>query len=722
MDSVEKQLRQISDFDTMKGLPLGFYLVTDSGKLVDANRRCRGILGLPTDGDLVDSILQFYVNPTDRESLCKEADRADAMAPFLEEREIRFKVGNRHIWVSDTCRTVREPKSGLKLGYVGYLCDVNQRVVLRELFDQVPAALYRVDENGRILFVNDYAARILGFDSLQDIQGTSVFDLYDDPLEEEELVAQLLKKGSVHDKVVTLVKRDGEKIRMQVSARLLKEGEEVVGREGVMWDVTAEATYREILDQVPVGTYVVKMDGDNEIISACNHAFAVILGYSSDTEVKKVDIRSHYVNPEDHEEFLKALIATHGDSKPLVGHKIDAVKADGEPVTLEVSARCLTGASGQVVGRVGVIRDMSDEIALWDIRNDVGRTLHQYTSLLMMAKLTLNPLERLVLRDKLLADAGQSSDRLYALFVQLTDRWMEQMEAVISSHETSRTASMALSTEDVRRLQYELEIQKRHILKNPKPRHRMVVVRDSAAEIVETLAPKARNETLFGLELALYQAATELEALCCIMSTMILKEHLLEMEHQVRALRDYIISQTVVVEEYTSKRIDELVDQAIDNVQEYASYRKVEITFAGVSEAGRVKVRERAVVRAIANLLHNAVKYSWSKRYEKPVVRVRSYLEGSCVCVDCENFGVPITKEEIEQESVFDIGYRGIHSGDRGRMGTGMGCGDSRQVARRHGGDVVLKSVEIRSTVRRRGQEIRPHLTTATIRLPRQRE
>jgi signal transduction histidine kinase len=62
------------------------------------------------------------------------------------------------------------------------------------------------------------------------------------------------------------------------------------------------------------------------------------------------------------------------------------------------------------------------------------------------------------------------------------------------------------------------------------------------------------------------------------------------------------------------------------------------------------------------------------------------------VNIEFENWGVPIKKEEIEQHLIFKVGYRGRLSGDRGRVGTGIGLADAQRVAQKHGGDLVVKS------------------------------
>lgn len=98
----------------------------------------------------------------------------------------------------------------------------------------------------------------------------------------------------------------------------------------------------------------------------------------------------------------------------------------------------------------------------------------------------------------------------------------------------------------------------------------------------------------------------------------------------------------------------------------------------------------------VRNLISNASKYSFnSTGNDKPgkfVVRFSS-SEPSLHFV---NFGVPISKEEVETERIFEPGQRGELSDDRGRVGKGMGLFLVRKIMKLHGGTCTVKS-EIRN-------------------------
>jgi signal transduction histidine kinase len=67
------------------------------------------------------------------------------------------------------------------------------------------------------------------------------------------------------------------------------------------------------------------------------------------------------------------------------------------------------------------------------------------------------------------------------------------------------------------------------------------------------------------------------------------------------------------------------------------------------------------------------------------------------VNLSVENWGVPISARELEEGMVFELGYRGQWSTDRGRLGTGIGLTDARDVADKHTGALTSTSRPARS-------------------------
>lgn len=88
-----------------------------------------------------------------------------------------------------------------------------------------------------------------------------------------------------------------------------------------------------------------------------------------------------------------------------------------------------------------------------------------------------------------------------------------------------------------------------------------------------------------------------------------------------------------------------------------------------------------ALRRALANLIGNAVKYAGS-------ARVSTGLEGDNAVVTVCDDGPGLAEADLE--ALFELFARGERSRNPETGGAGLGLTVSQQVARAHGGDVVL--------------------------------
>lgn len=86
--------------------------------------------------------------------------------------------------------------------------------------------------------------------------------------------------------------------------------------------------------------------------------------------------------------------------------------------------------------------------------------------------------------------------------------------------------------------------------------------------------------------------------------------------------------------------------------------------------------------RLLANLVDNALRYAATE------VRVRAFAAGSRAVLEVTDDGPGIP--EADRERVFDRFVRLDAARDRGSGGTGLGLAIAREIARAHGGDLVV--------------------------------
>jgi signal transduction histidine kinase len=219
------------------------------------------------------------------------------------------------------------------------------------------------------------------------------------------------------------------------------------------------------------------------------------------------------------------------------------------------------------------------------------------------------------------------------------------------------------------------------------------------------------------------QAAHEVERLAALAALLQTRSAILQMDYTIRSFREFVTTDMRRVEAPQPLVMAALLDAAHTQLVEYARSSGVDVRVRNDAPEAPVRGVERDLVRALANILHNAIKYSWRRDgVHRPWVSVHIHRHQREVHVTVENWGVPISAEELSEGMVYELGYRGKWSTDRGRLGTGIGLTDARDVAGKHKGSVVISSRPARSW----GPEDedddeyyrQPFLTTVTFALP----
>jgi signal transduction histidine kinase len=93
--------------------------------------------------------------------------------------------------------------------------------------------------------------------------------------------------------------------------------------------------------------------------------------------------------------------------------------------------------------------------------------------------------------------------------------------------------------------------------------------------------------------------------------------------------------------------------------------------------------RPLALRRCLGNLLDNAIRYG-----ERAAITVKD--EAHCLTITVRDEGPGIPEGDLEQ--AFEPFFRGEASRSRETGGTGLGLGIARNIARAHGGDLVLRN------------------------------
>jgi two-component system sensor histidine kinase SenX3 len=155
-----------------------------------------------------------------------------------------------------------------------------------------------------------------------------------------------------------------------------------------------------------------------------------------------------------------------------------------------------------------------------------------------------------------------------------------------------------------------------------------------------------------------------------------------------------------------------LVDEAADQLRPAAAASGINLQVHPGVTGALVSCDRRQVVSALANLIDNAVKYS----EQGSPVTVSTALVGATVEVSVRDAGIGIPSRDLER--IFERFYRVDEARSRDTGGTGLGLSIVRHVARAHGGDITVESVEGQGSTFRFSLPLLPE--SAALRSPHQ--
>jgi signal transduction histidine kinase len=153
-----------------------------------------------------------------------------------------------------------------------------------------------------------------------------------------------------------------------------------------------------------------------------------------------------------------------------------------------------------------------------------------------------------------------------------------------------------------------------------------------------------------------------------------------------RTIEDLLLlarAETPLERELFAIELGELAAKVVDARDALATERAIALEFAPFQ--ARVYGNPAEIERVIGNLLDNAIRYT----HEGGRVALESVAERGGIAIRVSDTGIGIKPEDAER--IFERFWR--EDRVRGReSGTGLGLAIARALARRHGGDVAVKS------------------------------
>ncbi len=214
------------------------------------------------------------------------------------------------------------------------------------------------DLEGKILQANDAVSQLLGF--RQDEVVEQSLSRFISPEETREFTAALrevVERGVTRNAVLNPRSASGEVIPTTLNASALRDSDgRVIGAIGVLRDMReldkARAYAESLIKNAPDPVFVSDLEG--KILEA-NDAVSELLGFRRDEVVEQS--LSRFISEEETREFTAALreVVERGVTRNA---RLTPRSATGEVIPTSLNASALRDADGNVIGAIGVLRDM----------------------------------------------------------------------------------------------------------------------------------------------------------------------------------------------------------------------------------------------------------------------------------------------------------------------------------------------------------------------------
>jgi signal transduction histidine kinase len=480
--------------------------------------------------------------------------------------------------------------------------------------------------------------------------------------------------------------------------------------------------------ELPIGVYMTSLNG--QFVFA-NQAMRKMLKLPLHGEIR-TNIKEYYANPLERGELVekaRKLVKDGIQEDHLTLH----FRVEAQDLYLEVHYKFLVDDTGSLAGFAGCMVDVTPvfisrqhekelQERVEELRFDIGRILHANTTTLVMVKQTLDAVVEAFEPKPIKDFSVPQAEEAEAYLTDHANRLANTIEKLLSSGDEERRAK-ALTVVQWKKMQGYLELLRDFKERIPAPELYSVTLRKVANEIGQVHASIMAGNLPRELVRELQNSAWHLERVSNLIEVLETRAAVIQMDYTIHSLREFITTDKRKVSAPVKLSVKTMTEECAKRLAEYARSLKIDIDSRDVEDI-QVNVVEQEMMRALTNLLHNAIKYSWRRDPERTKaawVSIRSSKKDGKIYIEFENWGVPVKREEIETGRIFELGYRGELSKDRGRLGTGIGLTDARRVAEAHGG-----SLEIESNPAFRGSQNenresyykQPFLTKVTMILP----
>jgi PAS domain S-box-containing protein len=344
----------------IKNAPDPVFVSDLEGKILQANDAVSQLLGFRQDEVVEQSLSRFISEEETREftaALREVVERGVTRNARLNPRAATGEV----IPTALNASALRD-SDGKVIGAIGVLRDMREldkaRAYAESLIKNAPDPVFVSDLEGKILEANDAVSELLGFRRDEVVeQSLSRFISEEETREFTAALREVVERGVTRNAVLNPRAATGEVIPTSLNASALRDSDgKVIGAIGVLRDMReldkARAYAESLIKNAPDPVFVSDLEG--KILEA-NDAVSELLGFRRDEVVEQS--LSRFISEEETREFTAALreVVERGVTRNA---RLNPRAATGEVIPTSLNASALRDADGNVIGAIGVLRDM----------------------------------------------------------------------------------------------------------------------------------------------------------------------------------------------------------------------------------------------------------------------------------------------------------------------------------------------------------------------------
>ncbi|MCX6258569.1 MAG: PAS domain-containing sensor histidine kinase [Bacteroidia bacterium] len=702
---------------TKIGLPFGLYTTSIEGVLLTHNKYFADLLKPTIFKNGETNVIDLFQNPEDRIKRIEWFKNPDNQGKW--NVDILFlKNCNEEIILKDACSPIIS-KDGQTFCFFGLLIDIKNEYLYGRLFENLPIGVYQLDSNNKFVKANKALHEMLKYDD-EELIGKDVRDIYIDPKVLDD-VTDAIKSDPFYiiNQNVELIDKNFKRVWVSLNSyKIPKCGGWYFGREGTAIEKTEEVLRNKLLFNVPVGFYIVQRENDNDLVEHCNDQFAKIFGYNDAKEVIGKNPLVFFNNIAEYKKYIAAIHAADKNKEPLWGHVFIGRKKNGDTFASEINSQFIHDAYDNITGRVGVVRDISRENTLREkineITSDIGAVMHTYSTVLIQIR---NYLEAIIQ-----CNGNDPFNLKKQIDYQETISQVEKYRTVLSK--SIDNLVIQLKRKEISINFPEKIIQsicdKSEVLKSLKTEKieklKIPLLRYVAYDLNEIIGKKEFTGISRDDLKQIKSNINDVLRISCFIAIHQINDTIVDLERQVRNFREFVTDEQREKPKPTNEDICFLVRHVAFDFMEYANRKNIEIRCNIPEGPIKLFVIKNDIIRALTNILHNAIKYSYSRNTKNSWIQIEVKKDDINLIISFENYGVPIDKEEIVQGFIFKMGYRGIYSGEYGRTGTGFGMNDTYNIVKSCKGELIVDSRPADSFAKQDNYN-QPFLTTVSIKL-----